>query len=144
MNSIREYVTGVVAATLLVAIFEIILPHGNMKKYGSVIIGITVTAIILMPVAKLMEMDINFTGFAQNAAYDTDEVYETMLEREFCNMAEQEIEEKSGGRVRAEVTATVSEDTRVDKVVIYGEPDSKTMLFITDELGVSRSRVEIR
>jgi len=144
MSVLKEYVTGMVAAALLGAVFNMLLPEGSIKKYASCFIGLAVIAVMLLPLQKLMGSEINFPAFEAETQADTQEVYVTMLEQEFCKQAEENIMQKSGGRVRAEVYATVSDKTEVDRVILYGEPDSGTMFYITNELGVSRNRVEIR
>lgn len=143
MTALREYIVNILTVSLLAAVFDILLPEGNIKKYANAIIGLSVAAVIVMPIAGVLSGDIK-VPWQEISSIEYEEEYMTVLEEEFCDRTEKLIEEKSGGRVRAEVIATVSEDTRIEKVTLYGNPDSATMFYITDELGVNRNVVEIR
>lgn len=144
MSGLKEYITVLVAGTLLAAVFNMLLPESGIKKYASYFLGLILMTVMIMPVQRLLRGGISFPYLETQAAVGAEEIYVTMLEEEFCKKTEQLIHEKSGGAVRAEVYATISDKTVVERVVLYGEPDSGTMFYITNELGVSRSCVEIR
>ena len=143
MNAIKSYVISILTVSLLAAVFDILLPEGNMKKYSSGFIGLIVSLVMVMPLSGVLNTKITIPEISESQSIDENE-YKKMLEEEFCQKTAQLIEEKSARDIKAEVKASLSDDTKIDKVIIYGEPDSSTMFYITEQLGVRREDVEIR
>lgn len=55
MEIIREWVKNIFIIIVAISFVEILLPHGNMKKYLNFIFSLIIMAIILSPLAILME-----------------------------------------------------------------------------------------
>lgn len=55
MEIIREWVKNIFIIIVAITFVEILLPHGSMKKYLKFIFSLIIMAIILSPLAILME-----------------------------------------------------------------------------------------
>lgn len=55
MEIVREWVKNIFVIIVAVSFVEILLPAGNMRKYLKFIFSLVIMAIILSPLAILME-----------------------------------------------------------------------------------------
>lgn len=55
MEIVKEWVKNVFIIIVAITFIEILLPHGSMKKYLKFIFSLIIMAIILSPLAILME-----------------------------------------------------------------------------------------
>ncbi len=60
MEFLSGYLLSVVGVVLLIVLIDLILPEGKISKYIKSIVSIVVVAVIVSPVAKLVNTDFDF------------------------------------------------------------------------------------
>ncbi len=129
----------ILGMALLSALANLLLPAGNMRRFAAPVIGLGITAAILLPAVSLFSGTRDALLPAIEMAAD-DVTYQNAVLDAYREKIEKSIMEK--GDVTAHVT--VGENYEIEKIVLSGSPDGNVMLFIQKDLGVARHAVEIR
>ncbi len=137
----KAYILRVLAVSMLTALCNLFLPDGQVRRFAAPMLGLAVTASILVPAAALFKADIAADALLPAAEIVPDtETYVRRVEEEYTKRIADEI------AARGDVTASVSlrEDFTVSRIVLTGDVNTAVMQYITMELEVPRSHVEIR
>lgn len=137
----RAYILRVLAISLFGSLCDFFLPDGKVRRFAAPMLGLAVTASILLPAVSLF-------GNAQGAdallpaaeSVLEGDVYARSVEEEYKKRITAEIEAR--GAAVAEIT--LGESFSVSRIILTGEAPTAAMLYITAELEVPRSHVEIR
>ncbi len=67
INFLKNWIEGIAIAVILVSIFEMLLPEGNLKKYIKVVLGIYIVFSIISPFVNNKELySFNFIDEVEN------------------------------------------------------------------------------
>lgn len=130
----KNYILQIAGGAFL-AVFADIFSPSEQKKYINVVTGIILITIIMTPIAKIKNIDIEsgFENFAEtSAAEDGEKIYSDILKREFSKRLATDIKE----RIKNEFAEDVSVETVIEtndrgeiseikKIVINGTEDEK-------------------
>lgn len=137
----RAYILRVLALSLFSSLCDFFLPAGQVRRFAAPILGLAVTASILLPAVSLFQADIAADTLLPAAeSVLAGDIYAKSVEAEYKKRIAEEIAAR--GAVTAEVT--LGENFAVEGVILSGEVTSAVMHYITVELEVPRSHVEIR
>lgn len=150
MVAVREWITGIVAVTLLLSVAQTLIPQGSMRKVASFIGGLILLLSLLQPVLQVDVEDLqpDFEGYRASVAQQRKE-----LEADSREELGKLIEEKAGAyisdkaaelglQVTVEVTARPNEDGTMvpDAAEVTGPPVEELADYMEQELGISRER----
>lgn len=67
MGALREWLTAVVAVTMLLSVAQMLMPEGSIRKIGSFTGGLLLIAVLLQPVLKggLGDLELNLEDYAE-------------------------------------------------------------------------------
>lgn len=118
--AVREWLTSVVAVTLLLTVAQTLIPEGNIRKIASFTGGLVLLAALLQPVLKtdLTRLELNFDAYA-------DAVEERRAELE-----------QAGEEELASVIASRTEAYILDKAARLGRPVTVRVETAAGEEGV--------
>lgn len=130
------------AISLFCTVSSYLLPDGKVRRFAVPLLSLTVTAAVFVPCLSL------FRGGGEKLADIMPEAeaafsavsYETAVGNEYARRIEASIEEF--GEADAEVF--LGENFSIDRIVLSGDVTSRMIAYITMELEVPRSYVEIR
>jgi len=138
---VRAYILRVLGISLFTALCHFFLPDGRVRRFAAPVMGLAVTAAILVPAAALFQKDIGADSLlpAVESVLESD-TYVRSVEAEYKKRIEAEI------MARGDVQATVvlGDGFSVERILLEGNVSGAVMHYITAELEVGRSRVEIR
>lgn len=63
ISFVKSWCEGIIVATIISIIVEMLIPEGNNKKYINVVIGIYILFVIIGPVLEKFNIDYNFENF---------------------------------------------------------------------------------
>lgn len=141
----REYMTNIGAITMIIALANMIIPDGGMKKFASLAMGfMLITAALSFIPGSMADFSLSSQSFsisdedieALQAEYRAD-----VLKQHRENM-EKIIGEKlkNGGSVHVET----SPDGDITRVTLRVRGDeSEAVLYITQTLGTPRERIKL-
>ncbi len=137
----KAYILRVLGISLFTALAGFFMPDGRVRRFAAPVLGLAVTASVLVPAVSLFRADIAADSLlpAAESVLDGD-VYAQSVEEEYKKRIAAEIAAR--GNVTA--TITIGENYIVDHILLEGEVSNAVMHYITMELEVPRSRVEIR
>ena len=137
----RAYILRVLAVSMFTALCKLFLPDGRVRRFAAPVLSLAVTASILVPAVSLFRADIAADTLlpAMEVTLSGD-AYEKRVKEEYARRIRAKIEEK--GDVTAEIQ--VGENYEIEKIQLAGTPNTAVMHYITMELEVPRSHVEIR
>lgn len=137
----RDYILRVLGISFFTVLCHFFLPDGKVRRFAAPVLGLAVTASILFPAASLFREPTAADGLlpAVESVLDT-ESYIRSVEEEYKKRIAAEIAARGG--VTAEIT--LGDDFSIEKIALSGDANTAVMLYITTELEVPRSHVEIR
>ncbi len=137
----RAYLLRLLAVSLLVSVCEFFLPSGRVRRFATPILGLIVTASILLPAISLFKSGSEAAFLLPEVeSVVSEDAYQKSVEAEYIRRIEASIEEK--GDVDAAVT--IDENLSITRITLSGNATTRVMRYITMELEVPRSYVEIR
>lgn len=137
----RAYILRVLGVSLFTALCHLFLPDGKVRRFAAPVMGLAVTAAILVPAVGFLQKDMEVDSFLPRV--------EAVLESDtYVRAVEEEYKKRIAAEImaRGDVQATVflGEGYKVDRILLKGDVTSAVMQYITTELEVGRSRVDIR
>ncbi len=130
---LNNWIEGIAISVILVSLFEMILPNGNLKKYIKIILGIYIVFNIIAPfvdskalyninIEKEIEnyIDNNNSINSQNMNNDLDKIYANTFEKEL----KQTVEKKGYNVYKCKVEgvfSTEKKETGIKKISIIIE-----------------------
>lgn len=137
----RAYILRVLAISLFASLCDFFLPDGKVRRFAAPVLGLAVTASILLPAVSLFgeTQDADALLPAAESVLEGD-VYARSVEEEYKKRIAAEIEAR--GATVAEIA--LDESFSVSRIVLSGDVSTAAMLYITAELEVPRGHVEIR
>ncbi|MBQ7033764.1 MAG: hypothetical protein IJN25_08925 [Clostridia bacterium] len=137
----RDYILRVLGISFFTALCHFFLPDGKVRRFAAPVLGLAVTASILLPAVSLFREETAADVFlpAVENVLDTG-IYARSVEEEYKKRIAAEIARQ--GDVTAEIT--LGDDFSIEGITLSGDVSPAVMLYITTELEVPRSHVEIR
>ncbi|MBE7063459.1 MAG: hypothetical protein E7390_06715 [Ruminococcaceae bacterium] len=137
----RDYILRVLGISFFTALCHFFLPDGKVRRFAAPVLGLAVTASILLPAVSLFREETAADVFlpAVENVLDTG-TYARSVEEEYKKRIAAEIARQ--GDVTAEIT--LGDDFSIEGITLSGDVSPAVMLYITTELEVPRSHVEIR
>jgi len=138
MNILKEWIINIVSICLIGVLFDIVMPNGNLKKYGRFIIGLVTLVVIISPILDLLDQlpqlekyiasnvfDLNSKSFEYQSKI-VSETQQSQVKKIFQanieNHIEQEIQRETGyNNVRARVelgNTDIQEMSGLDRIYI--------------------------
>ncbi len=137
----RAYILRVLALSLLASLCDFFLPEGKMRRFASPLLGLAVTAAVLLPAASLLSPKVDADALLPVAESVLDgDLYARGVEEEYKKRIAAEIAARGG--TAEEIF--LDDSYAVERVVLSGEVPSSAIWYITTKLEVPRSHVEIR
>jgi len=138
---VRDYILRVLGISFFTALCHFFLPDGKVRRFAAPVLGLAVTASILLPAVSLFREETAADVFlpAVENVLDTG-TYARSVEEEYKKRIAAEIARQ--GDVTAEIT--LGDDFSIEGITLSGDVSPAVMLYITTELEVPRSHVEIR
>ena len=101
INFLTNWIQQIVIAVILVSVFELIIPNGNLKKYIKIVLGIYVIYCIISPFVdssslyKLEEKDLeNYIKTDSNETAKNQESMDLRLQKIYIEELEKDVESK--------------------------------------------------
>ncbi len=137
----RTYLVRILALSLFTSICDFFLPEGNIRKFASPILSLSVTAAILLPLPSLFSASPSLSSLLP-------EIESAVAQDGFTNAVEEAYKARIGKEIAAR-GGTLSEieldsSFAIRRLVLTGEESLSAMHYIFTELEVPRERVEIR
>lgn len=132
----RGYILQIAGGAILAVFADIFSPSG-MKKYIGAVTGIILITILLMPIAKIknIDTDLGFEEFAASAVSDGENIYAELVEREFSERLALDIKERIKSEFKKDVSVEVSVDvsneggiSKINKIIICGIGEDEKIL----------------
>ena len=141
----REYMMNLGSVLMLIALSNMIIPEGGVKKYASLAMGFMLisSAVSIIPVKV---EDISFStaekAISQSQIFDLKEQFQADIMKKHRENLENIIEEKMKYGSKAYVKIT--EDGEIESVEIFARGDeSAAVFYIVDSLKVPRERIKL-
>ena len=138
----RDYIISLGVVMTLSALAQILMPEGSIKKFASLAIGFMIVATVLSPIPFNIK-DLNFKS--ENTKLDFSSA-EATYRAEVIMRHKENLNEKINAQMVHGSKAFVETDNdgNITSVTIRLRGDeSKAVLYITNELKVSRERIKI-
>lgn len=103
-NFIYEWLRQIVFVFIILSLFKIIMPKGNMKRYLDHVIGLLIIITLVFPLIKITDKDLDFGGLKLEENIDTIKPSKNILEA-YNN----EIENLYIGKIKEEVERIIKE-----------------------------------
>ena len=138
LDFLKGWIEGIVVAVIVVSIFEMIIPNGNIKKYIKVVLGIYIVFCIISPFVNKNELykfnisdaldDFNLPKSSNTSEDNIEKMYIETLEKEIANTVEEEGYTISSCRVDAEFD-TNSKDFGIKniEIILSSKNDKKSV-----------------
>lgn len=138
----RAYLLRLLAVSLFVSVCEFFLPGGRVRRFAAPILGLAVTASVLLPALSLFGSGGEAAAFLlpEVESVVSEDAYQNSVEAEYIRRIEASIEKE--GNVDAQVT--LGKDFSIAHITLSGDVTTRVMAYITMKLEVPRSYVEIR
>ena len=138
----RDYIISLGVVMTLSALAQMLMPEGSIKKFASLAIGFMIVATVLSPIPFNIK-DLNFKS--ENTKLDFSSA-EATYRAEVIMRHKENLNEKINAQMVHGSKAFVETDNdgNITSVTIRLRGDeSKAVLYITNELKVSRERIKI-
>ncbi len=129
----KGYLLKILGVFIMLAVAEVMLPGGNMKKYAKVLLSILVCHALLTPIGVLPEFDIE----EEKEIAKIDDTFESEVLAEYKKRIEENIFENCA----AEAEVILDTDGNIEKVILWSDAAKS---YVTEQLGVLESDIEIR
>ncbi len=146
LTLMKEYMISLGTVMMMIAIAEILIPEGSIKKFASLAMGFMIITAITSPLDKLttgFEFDTSSLKIDEKSMEKAETEYkEKVLERH-----KETLTEKIKTKIKhgSEVSVEVSPDGNLSKVTIKLKGDESTAVrYIVEELGLQRERIKLR
>ena len=148
--AVRAWLTSVVAASLLLAAVETLLPDGTLQRIASFIGGLILLAVLLQPLENLELTGIawDFSRYQEDVASrkrELDEAGEALLAEGIASRTEAYILDKAAAldlavSVQVETAPSAQGVPLPESVTISGERSPELASYIEQELGIPQER----
>ncbi len=137
----RGYILRVLSVSLFTSLCNFFLPDGKVRRFAAPVLGLAVTASILLPAVSLFGDTPDADALLP--------VAESVLEGDiYTRSVEEAYKERIGAEIKARGGTVeeieLGENFSISRIVLTGKVPASAMLYITAELEVPRNHVEIR
>ena len=149
--AVREWLTSVVAVTLLLTVAQTLIPEGNIRKIAAFTGGLALLAALLQPVLRTdlsrLELDLDAYGQAvEERRTELEAAREEELALVIASQTEAYILDKAdrlGLECQVAVAAAVGESgiPLPDTVTIYGRFSADLAACIEEEVGIPAEKI---
>ncbi|WP_159433575.1 stage III sporulation protein AF [Proteiniborus sp. DW1] len=105
----KNWIINIVVTIFFIAFIEILLPNSNMKKYINMILGLLIIIVLINPIIKFMNNDINIDRevFYNLQSYNT---FKVERETKYIETQNQQIIEVYKEKIEREISEFVRDD----------------------------------
>lgn len=106
---VKNWIINIVVTIFFIAFIEILLPNSNMKKYINMILGLLIIIVLINPIIKFMNNDINIDRevFYNLQSYNT---FKVERETKYIETQNQQIIEVYKEKIEREISEFVRDD----------------------------------
>lgn len=143
LSTISSWILSIAGVVCLSTIVELILPSGQMNRYIKAIFSFIIIFVIIMPIPKLLKMNINLDKnfIEQEIPVQEDYLYQLNLNK--LMKIKEETEEELQVKGYKNVIVSLNADIFVEKIEIKSINVDITRLVISDKLSHT-SIVDVR
>jgi len=138
----REYIISLGCVMTISALAQMLMPEGSIKKFASLAMGFMIVATVLSPISFNIK-DLTFKSESTEIDFSS---AEATYRAEVIMRHKENLNEKINAQMVHGSKAFVETDNdgNITSVTIRARGDeSKAVLYITNELKVSRERIKI-
>lgn len=141
----RDYMTNLGTVMILITVFKMLLPEGNVKKFASFAMGFMLICTVISPLpnlARSVEKNMGNIGFDEEKIKNDEALYRAEVLKKHRENLNALIEKETvhGSKAYTEV----SEDGEITSVTLRLKGDeSRAVYYITETLGVKRERIKL-
>ena len=100
-------IAGIICVSVIV---ELILPDGQMNRYIKGIFSFIIILVVIMPIPKLLNRDLDFSNIFDNSGYEIDSDYLYQVNLDKMNSVKNEIEKQIEKRGYLNVVVSINCD----------------------------------
>ena len=100
-------IEGIICVSVIV---ELILPDGQMNRYIKGIFSFIIILVVIMPIPKLLNRDLDFSNIFDNSGYEIDSDYLYQVNLDKMNSVKNEIEKQIEKRGYLNVVVSINCD----------------------------------
>lgn len=100
-------IAGIICVSVIV---ELILPDGQMNRYIKGIFSFIIILVVIMPIPKLLNRDLDFSNIFDNSGYEIDSDYLYQVNLDKMNSVKNEIENQIEKRGYLNVVVSINCD----------------------------------
>ncbi len=142
MEKFKSYITAVTAFILTATVLAAIIPDGAVKKTVKFVISAMLMGIVLSPISKMKNIDINLYTNEYTINNGTDETYDRYAAEKVTSAVRSAVSEFAEKKnITAADTEVTCRNNKIENVVI----DKKLAVYkneISDILGVPREYIQ--
>lgn len=106
ISFLNNWIEQIAISVIIVSIFELILPSGNLKKYIKVVLGIYIIFCMISPFTNGFNLydikDINFNEYIENLSTEEKNVNQESMNLRIKNLYEEEIKKDLSKKIEEE------------------------------------------
>ena len=150
MGALREWLTAVVAVTMLLSVAQILMPEGSIRKIGSFTGGLLLIAVLLQPVLgeRLGDLELNLEDYAetiQDRQTELESVQSEALQAGIAGRTASYISDKAAElgltvQVRVETEPGADGVPVPARAEVEGPWSAELSAYMTETLGIPRER----
>ncbi len=138
----KEYMTTLGTIMMMIAISDILIPEGGIKRFSKLAMGFMIIVAIASPFGKGFKFDVKSFEIDSQTLEESEAQYRAQVIAEHKKNLTQKIKEKI--KNDSEVFVEVTTDGNLSKVTIRLRGDeSEAVSYIVNELGLTRERIKL-
>lgn len=132
ISTLSSWILSIAGIVLLSVIIELILPNGAMNKYIKSIFGFIIMLVILTPIPKLLNQNIDISSFFQSDTIKVDKDYLEQINFDKLCSIQKDIEQDISTYGYKNVKVYISSDIFDNSFTIKSVTIDLTKLVITE------------
>lgn len=110
LSELSNWILSIAGIICVSVIVELILPDGQMNRYIKGIFSFIIILVVIMPIPKLLNRDLDFSNIFDNSGYEIDSDYLYQVNLDKMNSVKNEIENQIEKRGYLNVVVSINCD----------------------------------
>ncbi len=110
LSELSNWILSIAGIICVSVIVELILPDGQMNRYIKGIFSFIIILVVIMPIPKLLNRDLDFSNIFDNSGYEIDSDYLYQVNLDKMNSVKNEIEKQIEKRGYLNVVVSINCD----------------------------------
>lgn len=110
LTELSNWILSIAGIICVSVIVELILPDGQMNRYIKGIFSFIIILVVIMPIPKLLNRDLDFSNIFDNSGYEIDSDYLYQVNLDKMNSVKNEIENQIEKRGYLNVVVSINCD----------------------------------